>query len=141
VRCNDVAWSVSTGLFFYPTGSAAGGEFAGGAPVGSEPLRVDRKAMNVRGWFLPEPTKRSGMPAMVRVTNATGRIGWQAPLDHRFPRPDVNSKMGALDGGDAGFATRLELGALDPGTYRVTVAFNHAGRDYVCERGPVLLVQ
>jgi hypothetical protein len=108
--------------------------------AGQQPLVVRGSSVLLRGWFLSEISGRPGLPASLRVVPEARGAGWEGPIQHWLPRPDVLKAMQATGEGDAGFVQRFELSALPPGTYRLQLLFEDGGKAYDCNTGRRLVV-
>ena len=105
-----------------------------------EPMVANNATVQLRGWFLSEISGRPGLAASLRLLPDAGGPGWQAPIQHWIPRPDVLAAMQATGRGDVGFVQRFELSALAPGTYRLQLLFDDGGKPYDCNTGQRLVV-
>lgn len=113
-------------------------EALGTTVFGSAPVDVTGKAVTVSGWFLSAVSKKSGVPAQLRVVNMTGTDGWQLPISSWVARPDVLSTMHAVDSGNVGFSQAVDFKSLPTGQYHLLVTFKDAGQAYACDKGRVI---
>ncbi len=116
-------------------------ESVGKQAFGADPLVVTRGPITLTGWFLSEASHATGVPASLRLIAEDRSSGWDVPLAHWSPRPDVTESMKAVDKGDAGFAEDVDTSHFAAGNYRVTVNFLQAGTLYGCDHNRVISVQ
>lgn len=105
------------------------------------PIEVTEKATTVGGWVLSSASKKSGVPAHLKIVNAAGDAGAQVRITQWNPRPDVMTAMGAVDSGDIGFVQAVDLSMLPAGEYQVSVAFEDGGEAYSCEKGRMIVLK
>jgi len=104
-------------------------------------LAVARKIQPVTGWFLPEHSRRTGIPAVLRFVNMDGSGGWEVALEKWHARPDVLAVKHGMDGGNVGFSQTIDLSPLPPGRYKLVVVYADSGISSVCDKDRELDVQ
>ncbi|MFC5526997.1 hypothetical protein ACFPPA_14755 [Rhodanobacter ginsengisoli] len=115
-------------------------EALGNTVFGSAPLDVKDKSTTVGGWFLSAVSRKSGVPAQLRVVNMAGTEGWQLPIRSWVARPDVISTMHAVDSGNVGFTQAVDFKSLPAGQYHLLVTFKNAGQAYACDKGSIIKI-
>lgn len=110
-------------------------EALGKTVFGAASLDVANKSTTVSGWVLSAVSRKSGVPAQLRVVNMAGTEGWQLPIGSWVARPDVISTMHAADSGDVGFTQAVNFSTLPVGIYHMLVTFQDAGQAYSCDKG------
>lgn len=110
-------------------------EALGKTVFGADSVDVKNKSTTVRGWVLSAISRKSGVPAQLRVVNMAGIEGWQLPIGSWVARPDVLSTMHAVDSGNVGFAQAVDFSALPEGVYHMLVTFQDDGQAYSCDKG------
>lgn len=98
-------------------------------------VSVPRGDVIIEGWVLSEASKRTGLPASLRLISEQGDGGWDFPVNDWVARPQVVTVMQGVDDGMAGFKQRFALAALPPGEYRLAVTLQDEGVDYLCDKG------
>lgn len=116
-------------------------EALGKTVFGEAPLDVTEKSSTVSGWVLSAVSRKSGVPAQLRVLNMAGTVGWQVPITGWVARPDVISTMHAIDSGNVGFSQAVNFKAIPRGQYHVFVTFKDAGQVYSCDKGSMIRVE
>jgi hypothetical protein len=109
-------------------------ETIGKVRFGAEPVAIDRKPFLLQGWFLSERSKRTGIPAALRLTDASGTKAWDVAIEAFKPRPNVNKVMKGVDAGNAGFAQVVDPAGLPSGRYTVQLVFADAGTALACDK-------
>jgi hypothetical protein len=102
-------------------------ESISGARMTAAPYKAKAKQVVVSGWFLPEISKKTGTPAFLRLVDENGSAGWDTPILHWTPRPEVITTMKGVDKGNPGFLQPVDLTPLPSGRYQVSVIFNDTG--------------
>jgi hypothetical protein len=102
-------------------------EAISGTRLTAAPYKAKAKQVMVSGWFLPEISKKTGTPAFLRIVDENGSAGWDTPILHWSPRPEVITTMKGVDKGNPGFLQPVDLTPLPPGKYQVSVTFNDTG--------------
>lgn len=115
-------------------------EALGKTAFDSTPLEVSDKSTTVGGWVLSAISRKSGVPAQLRVLNMAGTDGWQLPIESWVARPDVISAMHAVDSGNVGFSQAVDFRTLPVGIYRVLVTFEDTGQGYSCDKGRMIKI-
>lgn len=106
-----------------------------------DPIKVARRRVRISGWFLPEHSKKTGMPAFIRIQDQAGTTRWQAELESWTWRQNVVDAMHGADAGNAGFSQRYDLSSLAPGKYKLAVVFSDAGEADICDNKRILDVE
>jgi peptidoglycan/LPS O-acetylase OafA/YrhL len=101
-------------------------------------VRLPRGDVLIQGWVLSEASKRTGLPARLRLLGEQGGGAWDFTLTDWIARPQVLEVMHGVDAGNAGFKQRFDLQGLAPGSYRMAVAFTDGGIEYLCDKGTML---
>jgi hypothetical protein len=110
-----------------------------GAPLSDAPIVVKREEpIKFSGWFLSANSKRTGIPASIRVVDLAGTTGFQAPVQRWVERLDVNAAHKGVDSGHAGFVQGMRLRAAAPGQYKVFMVFEEDGKRYRCDHDQII---
>jgi hypothetical protein len=113
-------------------------EALGKTTFGPAPVDLTEKSTVVAGWLLSAVSKKSGVPAMLRVVDISGTNGWQMPIGSWVARPDVTTTMHSVDLGNVGFSQAVDFSALPTGQYHLLVTFRDAGHAYLCDKGRMI---
>jgi hypothetical protein len=98
------------------------------------PVVVNRKPITFSGWFLPERSKRTGIPGRLRLTHVSGTQAWEIAIEAFQPRPNVNAVMKGLDAGNTGFSQVVDPTGLPAGRYLVSLVFVDEGVALACDK-------
>jgi hypothetical protein len=113
-----------------------------GQSFGVDPVEANRKEpIRLTGWFLSDISKRTGIPASIRIVDVAGTTGWESSIDRWVSRLDVNATKGGVDSGDAGFVDAVKLRQLPVGQYKVFLVFEEGGKKYRCDHSRVIVLK
>jgi peptidoglycan/LPS O-acetylase OafA/YrhL len=103
----------------------------------TQAMPVEQTEVRVAGWFVSEHSKRSGLPATLRLRTEDATQGWETEVHTWMHRPSTKDFVKAMDD-NLGFSVWLDLSALPPGRYRMSMAFEEGGKRYLCNHGRTL---
>lgn len=101
---------------------------------------VDPAAFVVSGWVGDRGTM-TRPDANVRLTQAAGGRMWEITAGPAKRRGDVARHFNNDGLQDAGFEAAIDLSALSPGEYGLSMVHENGGRRFVCDKGAKVRIE
>ena len=105
------------------------------------PTYLQRKPAVVSGWLLPKTVATTEARARLRFSSDQGNQVWEIDIDRWTVRSDVVASLGGNVWDKPGFAQKVDLDALPPATYKMTLVFEDSTKSYICDKGRELVLK
>lgn len=99
------------------------------------------ESLAISGWLATQDGKAVPANATVRLEDgANGRV-WEVPIAAFTLRQDVADANNAPALAKSGFSVLVDTWELAPNAKHVYLAFQHEGKDYLCDGGHQVIIQ